>query len=90
LPAPDAVFYFKISLETALEHLRRREAETGSKADIHELDAEHLARSLQSAGEAAAIYGWHIIDCMENGRMRGVSDIHNEVVSIFESRAPLE
>jgi dTMP kinase len=55
LPIPDAVLYFKIDLETAVEHLRRRESETGSKADIHERNNSHLAESLSAAGDAAAL-----------------------------------
>ncbi len=84
LPAPDAVFYFKISLEAAMEHLRRREAETGSRADIHERDSLHLAQSLASADEAASVFGWKVIDCMEGAAMRSVESIRAEVADIFD------
>jgi dTMP kinase len=85
LPHPDAVLFFDINLETAVEHLRRRESETGTAADIHERDNTHLSGSITSANEASAIYGWHKIKCIENGIMRSVEDIHSEVIRVFDS-----
>jgi dTMP kinase len=85
LPAPDAVLFFDISLECSVSQLRRREAETGVSADIHERDNTHLQNSLISAREAAKIYGWNTIKCMENGIMRSVDSIHEDVRKVFES-----
>jgi dTMP kinase len=64
--------------------LRRREAETGSRADIHERDSMHLAQSLASADEAASVFGWKVIDCMEGGAIRSVESIHAEVAGLFD------
>ncbi|NMA38142.1 MAG: thymidylate kinase, partial [Papillibacter sp.] len=83
LPAPDAVLYFDISLESSVSQLRHREAETGVKADIHEGDNTHLLNSLMSAREAAKIYGWKTINCMENGLMRSIESINREVREIY-------
>ena len=84
LPSPDAVFFFDINLECSVAQLRRREAETGVTADIHERDNTHLQNSLSSAREAAKIYGWKTINCMENGLMRSLESIHKDVREVFE------
>ena len=28
---------------------------------------------------AAAYYGWTVIDCVRDGKMRGIDDIHEEI-----------
>ena len=58
LPAPDLVLFVDVELETALEHLRKREAETHTKADIHERDNAYLGDSIDAARIAAKLYGW--------------------------------
>ena len=58
LPAPDLVLFVDVDLETALRHLRKREAETDTHADIHERDAAYLEASIQAARKAAALCGW--------------------------------
>ena len=59
--------------------LRRREAATHTKADIHEADSDYLARCRQTAREAAAFYGWTVISCARDGKLRTKEDIHQEI-----------
>ena len=58
LPAPDLVLFVDVDLETALRHLRKRETETDTHADIHERDNVYLGESIAAARMAAERYGW--------------------------------
>ena len=62
LPVPDLVLFVDVDLETALSHLRKREAETDTKADIHERDDAYLSTSISAARTAAQLYGWRRLD----------------------------
>ena len=62
LPEPDLVLFVDVDLETALSHLRKREAETDTKADIHERDNEYLSASITAARIAAQLYNWRRLD----------------------------
>jgi dTMP kinase len=60
--------------------LRSRESQTNTTADIHEQDTAYLAACRECAGQAADILGWQRIRCLdENGRLRSIEDIHEEV-----------
>jgi len=82
LPAPDLVIYMNIEVEIAEMRLRRRETETATNADIHESDMVYLSNSVKSGKQAAALYGWHKVDCVRDGVERDKADLHKE---IFES-----
>lgn len=62
LPVPDLVLFVDADLETALSHLRKRETETNTSADIHERDHAYLAASIEAARTAAKLYHWHRLD----------------------------
>ena len=83
LPRPDLVLYLDMPTEWAVELLRRREADTHTKADIHELDTGYLAACRDSALEAARLLGWKVVPCVDDkGEVRSVEDIHQEIWSL--------
>lgn len=83
LPRPDLVLYLDMPTERAVELLRRREAATHTKADIHELDTGYLAACRACALEAAKLLGWRVIPCVNaQGQVRSVEDIHEEIWSL--------
>jgi len=79
LPKPDTVIYMNVPLENAIEQMRKREAQTNTKADIHETDNSYLEKCRQCGLQAAEYYGWKVIDCVKNGEMRSIEDIHSEI-----------
>jgi len=79
LPEPDLVLFCDVDLSVSVEHLRRREAETNTHADIHERDEGYLAASIGAAREAAELCAWHRIDCGVSGVLRSVEEIGAEV-----------
>lgn len=78
LPEPDLVIYLDLPTDLSEQMMRRREAATGTTADIHEQDAAYLRRCRDNAREVAKICRWKIIDCAKDGQIRTVEDIHNE------------
>ena len=79
LPAPDLVIYLDVPTDHTEKLMRHREEETNTKADIHEKDLSYLAACRESGRAAAAYYGWTVIECVRNGAMRSIEDIHNEI-----------
>lgn len=79
LPRPDLVIYLDVPTEYTEKMMRSREAATGTHADIHEQDLEYLATCRRIGRKAAAFYGWTVIDCVRDGRMRSIEDIHEEI-----------
>ncbi len=79
LPRPDLIIYLDVPTDFTRKLMRGREAATGTHADIHEQDLGYLA-TCRSAGRAAAdFYGWTVIDCVRDGAMRSIEDIHEEI-----------
>ncbi len=79
LPRPDLTIYLDVPTDFTEKMLRTREAATNTKADIHEKDMQYLATCRQCGRDAAAFYGWTVIQCVRDGKMRSIEDIHNEI-----------
>lgn len=86
LPAPDLVLYLDMPTERAVEMLRRREGETHTAGDIHEVDTAYLAQCRQVAQAAAKLYGWERVPCVDStGAVRSPEEIHREIWAKVES-----
>ena len=79
LPKPDLIIYLDVPTDFTEKMMRHREADTNTKADIHEQDLEYLATCRRTGRAAAAYYGWTVIDCVRDGVMRSIDDIHEEI-----------
>ena len=79
LPRPDLTIYLDVPTEYTEQLMRSREAATGTHADIHEQDLSYLATCRAMGREAAGYYGWTVIDCVRDGKMRSIEDIHEEI-----------
>ena len=89
LPEPDLVLYLDLPTERSVEMLRRREAETHTKGDIHETDSAYLAACRGAALDASEVYGWKLISCLDGtGTMRSIDDIHHEVWNLAAGLLP--
>ena len=85
LPAPDLVIYLDVPTDFTEKMMRRREADTNTTADIHEQDLEYLATCRRTGKAAAEYYGWKMISCVENGAMRSIDDIHEEIYRLVRN-----
>ena len=59
--------------------MRSREAATNTHADIHERDLQYLATCRRTGKAAAEFYNWTVINCVRDGAMRSIEDIHEEI-----------
>ena len=85
LPQPDLVIYLDVPTELTGQLMRKREADTNTNADIHEQHMDYLKLCRSTGLEAAEFYGWHIIHCAKDGKMRSIEDIHNEIFALVQS-----
>jgi len=81
LPRPDLVIYLDVPTDFTEKLMRHREQDTGTTADIHEKDMAYLATCRETGRAAAQFYGWTVINCVRDGEMRTIEDIHNEIYS---------
>ena len=79
LPKPDLILYLDVPTAFTEKLMRHRELSTNTKADIHEQDTQYLATCRETGRAAARYYGWTIIDCVRDGQMRSIEDIHEEI-----------
>ena len=79
LPRPDLTIYLDVPTAFTEKLMRHREASTNTQADIHEQDMDYLATCRETGRAAAKFYNWTIIDCVKDGQMRSIEDIHEEI-----------
>ena len=79
LPRPDLTIYLDVPTDFTEKLLRHREQDTNTQADIHEKDMQYLATCRKTGRKAAEFYGWTVIQCVRDGAMRSIEDIHEEI-----------
>ena len=79
LPRPDLTIYLDVPTDFTEKMMRSREAATNTTADIHEQDLDYLATCRRTGKAAASFYNWTIIECVRDGMMRSIEDIHEEI-----------
>lgn len=81
LPVPNEVFFLKMPPEKSLELIKDRENKFthGTKKDIHESDQKHLIDSYNAACDVALDYNWYTVECIKDGSLRTIEDIHEEI-----------
>lgn len=81
LPRPDRVLWMDMPIDQAVKNLRRREADTHTVGDIHEVDEDYLRSCHEAARQAAEYYGWRRVACMDGARLRAIEEIHREIMT---------
>ena len=81
LPVPSKVFFLKMPPEKSIELMKDRENKFTheAKKDIHESDEQHLIDSYNAACSVAVDYKWYTIECIKDGNLRTIEDIHDEI-----------
>ena len=82
MPCPDLVIYLDVPTSFTEQLMRSREQQTNTKADIHEQNMDYLATCREMGRKAAGYYGWRIINCVKDGNMRSIEDIHEEIYGL--------
>ena len=80
LPVPDKVIYLDMPPEISDRLINSRAAKDSSRQkDIHEKDTSYLHHCHRAYNEVAEKYGWVKISCAQQGNLRTVQDIHEDV-----------
>lgn len=79
LPRPNLILYLDVPTDFTEQLMRRREQATHTHADIHEQDMQYLATCRRTGKAAADYYGWTVVQCVRDGQMRSIEDIHEEI-----------
>ncbi|HEX2792169.1 MAG TPA: thymidylate kinase [Candidatus Paceibacterota bacterium] len=85
IPRPDAIIYLRVPVETSLGLLSEKRAQKNAalgeaSKDMVEEDRAYLERSHETANWLLERQpNWQAIECMENGRIRSIESIHEEV-----------
>ncbi len=82
MPRPDLTIYLDVPTAFTEQMMRRREAATNTHADIHEQDMSYLATCREMGRSAAQYYGWNVVQCVRDGKMRTIEDIHEEIYGL--------
>ena len=89
IPEPTAVIYLRVEPEVSRGLLTERYHGDMSKEDIHEKDREYLNRCQKAAAYCSQKLGWLEINCTEDGAMRPIhaiqDDIQNGIRSLFQN-----
>lgn len=79
LPRPDLTIYLDVPTDFTEKLMRRREHDTNTQADIHEKDTAYLTACRRTGRAAAQFYGWTVIECVKDGIMRSIDEIHEDI-----------
>ena len=88
IPEPDCVIFLDVPVEVSKQLMKDRNNKiTGeSEKDIHESNFDYLKKSYENSLYIAKKYNWNRIDCIKDGNMRTIDDIHEEIYSIVENK----
>ena len=86
LPRPDVTVFLDMPPEygAALMKNRANKADGTEKKDIHENDLTYLKKSYDNALYVAKRCGWKRISCVENGEIRSLESIHEDIYSVIK------
>lgn len=84
LPVPDSVIFLNMPPKYSKQLIKNRNNKiTGEQEkDIHEKSEQHLIDAYNIACEVADKYNWAKIDCVKDGEIRSIDDIHEELYQI--------
>lgn len=84
LPKPDEIIFLDVPSELSIKLARaRKEYKTGATSDIHEEDENYLKKCYQNAKYIANKYNWNVVHCDNDGKLRSIEDIHNNIKQIL-------
>jgi dTMP kinase len=86
LPKPDLVIYLDVPIECSKELISFRYEGDLSKKDIHERDIAYLEKCYKAAIYSCNLFSWQRIDCMEEGKLKSIEQIGQEVFDIVLGR----
>ena len=88
LPRPNVTIFLDMPPKYGIELMKDRanKSNGGDKKDIHESDISYLQKSYDNAVYVSKRFGWKHISCVENGKIRSVEDINDEIYAVIKER----
>lgn len=79
IPKPDAVIYLDVEPDVSQKLMEKRYGGDNSKKDLHEKNMKYLLDCRRSALYAAEKCSWRIVNCCENGEIKSIEKISEEI-----------
>ena len=81
LPRPTKVIFLDMPPNYGQQLMKNRDNKiTGqAKKDIHESNLDYLKKSYENAMKVVKTYNWSIINCVEDGKILSIDEIHEKV-----------
>lgn len=79
IPQPDAVIYLDVEPEVSQKLMEKRYGGDMTKMDLHERNVKFLLDCRKSALYAAEKCNWKVINCCENGEIKTIEKISEEI-----------
>jgi dTMP kinase len=88
LPKPDLVILLSLPPEQAQKLVDKKKERdyTTAKRDLHEKDINHLRKAYKTYHYVAQRGGWVVVDCVKEGELRTIEDIHEEIWAHVQQR----
>ena len=86
LPQADLVIYLDVPVEISQKLMTGRYKGDENKKDIHESDINFLKECRKSAMFAAKKLSWEVLTCVENGKIKSIETISNEILEIVKGK----
>lgn len=84
IPRPTTVFFLYVPAEIGQQLVEkkglRQYIEGTQSKDIHEADLTHLKAAEATYKSIAKEYGWKQIDCVVDGKLRSIEEIHEAIL----------
>ena len=88
LPRPNVTIFLDMPPKYGIELMKDRanKSNGGDNKDIHESDISYLQKSYDNAVYVSKRFGWKHISCVENGKIRSVEDINDDIYAVIKER----
>lgn len=81
LPKPDITIFLHMPYEYATELRKNR-----NSIDNHEKSESYLKNAEEAYIELSELYNWSKIECINDGKIKSVEDINNEIKTILKEK----
>ena len=83
---PDHVIFLHAPFDLVTEIRNARKENDGISNDVHESDLDYMRKVYENAMFVADYLSWDRIKCDEDGKMRSIEDIHNDVYKYVKKK----
>ncbi len=85
LPEADIVIFLNLEPELSAKLMEERKKNQQRNSDIHEIDRDYLKECYKIGLEIASNNNWEIIDCVEQGKLKSIDNIAEEVYQVVKN-----